>query len=185
MPFHAEITASAALIFLSLMGPAAAQPPSDPAPQVLTAMEKLAWMKGEWEGEGWRATREGRETFNVRESVGEELDGLVIVVHGRGWAAGENGEEIEGHKAFGVLSYDAFAQTYRFDAFVKQGYQTRTAPQIEDNGYRWSHPAGPDTQMRYFARLTDGGEWLETGERCVKDACVPAMEMRLKRTGTE
>ncbi len=185
MPFRAEITASAAMIFLSLAAPAAAQPYPDPAPQVLAAMEKLAWLKGEWEGEGWRATQSGRENFSVRESVSEELGGLVILARGRGWSVGEDGKEIESHKAFGVLSYDAFAQTYRFDAFVKQGYQTRTQPQVEENGYRWSHPAGPDTQMRYYARLTDTGEWLESGERCVKDACAPFMEMRLKRMGAE
>lgn len=162
-------------------GPAAGQPSADPAPQVREAMSKLAWLEGAWRGEGWRARPGGRDTFNVTETVYFKLDGLILILEGRGWSIGENGADIEGHKAFGVLSYDAYAQTYRFDAFVKQGYQSRAEPQVGENEYRWSHDAGPGAEMRYHARLTADGEWFETGERCVDEQCVQIFEMRLSR----
>ncbi len=162
-----------------------AQPPAPPAPEVRAAMEKLAWLEGEWRGEGWRATSAGKETFQVSERTHFHLDGLVLVVHGRGWSADDEGNEIEGHKAFGVMSYDAFAKTYRFDAFVKDGYQSRSEPQVGENEYRWSHPAGPDAEMRYHAWLSEDGEWIESGERCIADTCTPVMEMRLKRASSD
>ena len=160
---------------------AAAQPPAPPAPQVKAAMEKLSWLVGEWEGTGWRDGPAGRETFNAAEKVHWELDGLVLVLHGRGWDVKDSGETVEGHKAFGVLSFDPFAQSYRFDAFVKQGYQTRSDPTVGDKEYRWSHPAGPGAEMRYHARLTDNGDWLETGEHCIEETCSPFLEMRLSK----
>ncbi len=161
--------------------PALAQPPQPPAAQVRAAMAKLAWLEGDWQGEGWRATRDGRETFYVDERVRFHLDGIVLVVEGRGWSVNEHGAEIEGHKALGVFSYDAFARTYRFDAFIKEGYQSRTTPEIGENEFRWTVPAGPGAEMRYHARLTEKGAWVETGERCAGDACAPALEMRLEK----
>lgn len=165
----------------ALLTPALAQPPQPPAAQVRDAMAKLAWLEGDWHGAGWRATRDGKETFYVDERVRFHLDGIVLVVEGRGWSVDETGAEIEGHKALGVFSYDAFARSYRFDAFVKEGYQSRTTPEIGENEFRWSVPAGPSAEMRYHARLTDKGEWVETGMRCAGDACAPALEMRLEK----
>lgn len=165
--------------------PAFAQAPQPPAPVVKEAMKKLGWMVGDWRGEGWRLEAAGRETFDVEETIYEELDGLLIIVKGRGWSEGPDGELIEGHKAFGVFSYDAFARTYHFDAFVKEGYQTRNRPEVSENGFVWSHPAGPGAEMRYRARLTEAGEWLETGERCQEETCVQTFEMRLKRTSSD
>ncbi|MEO1135161.1 MAG: hypothetical protein AAFW68_00960 [Pseudomonadota bacterium] len=174
---------------LAGLGPlaAAAQPPQTqtPAPMVREAMEKLDWMVGDWRGEGWRVMPGGREEFQVDEKVRHELGGLIILVHGQGWSVAEDGSKVEGHKAFGVFSYDAYAQSYHFDAFVKEGYQTRNRPDVGDNSFRWSHPAGPGAEMRYYARLTDAGEWLETGERCEAETCVQTFEMRLKRASTE
>lgn len=171
-------------IFIGLAlggGVAAAQAPQPPAPIVREAMTKFAWLEGEWRGEGWRSGPSGRETFQVAEKAHFHLDDLILIVEGRGWSVGENGGEVEGHKAFGVLSYDAYAQTYRFDAFVREGYQSRTEPEVGENEYRWSHPAGPGAEMRYHARLTDDGQWLETGERCANDNCTQIFEMRLSK----
>lgn len=188
------IKATAAAVFLGLSPfagglPAAAQPPGQqhqpPAPQVKAAMAKLAWLEGAWEGTGWRDGPHGRETFNASEKAHWELDGLVLVFHGRGWDEKDTGETVEGHKAFGVLSFEPFSQTYHFDAFVKEGYQTRSNAEVGDNQYRWSYPAGPEMEMRFRARLTGDGEWLETGERCAGEACTKFFEMRLKKTGAE
>lgn len=164
---------------------AMAQAPAPPAPEVREAMQKLAWLEGEWRGAGWYNTPAGRETYEVSEKAHFHLDGLILVVQGRGWSVDEDGAEIEGHKAFGVLSYDAYAKTYRFDAFVKEGYQSRSAPQVGENEFRWSHPAGPNAEMRYHARLSPDGEWIESGERCVAEKCTPVMEMRLSRSSPD
>lgn len=158
-----------------------AQPPQPPAPVVKAAMEKLAWLEGEWEGTGWRDGRGGRETFKAAEKVHAELDGILLIFHGRGWSVGADGQEKEGHKAFAVLSFDSFAQTYRFDAFVKEGYQTRGEPVVGENEYHWSVPAGAGAEMRYHVRLTEDGEWFETGERCAGEICKQFFEMRLAK----
>lgn len=173
------------MVLAGLVGPAAGQSQSDPAPMVRDAMEKLAWLEGDWRGEGWRATPAGKEAFQAAEKAHFHLDGLILIVEGRGWTVGDDGQEIEGHRAFGVLSYDPFAKTYRFDAFVKQGYQSHSQPQVGENEYRWSHPAGPGAEMRYRARLSEAGEWIESGARCGGDDCVQTMEMRLSKVRGE
>lgn len=166
----------------SIAGSAAAMAQQPPAAGVQAAMAKVEWIAGEWEGEGWRTGPQGAvDTFNVRESVEAKLGGLLYVVEGRGWREDEDGIRHEGHHAFGVFSYDAHARRYHFDAFVKEGYQTRTTPTITDNEYSWSHPAGPEAEMRYTARLTDAGEWLETGFYCRGNDCRQTFEMRLSR----
>ena len=167
--------------------PATAQPANQswapPAPVVREAMTKLDWLKGEWRGEGWRNTPEGHENFATHERVESEVDGLVLLLHGRGWALHEDGtkDDAAEHIALGVLSYDAYRKSYIFDSYVKEGYQTRGTPSVGDNEFRWSHPAGPGAEMRYHARLNDAGEWFETGERCVENVCTPFLEMRLKK----
>ncbi|WP_428406993.1 hypothetical protein [Hyphococcus sp.] len=167
--------------------PSLAQEGALPAPQVREAMAKLGWMKGEWDGTGWRVTPQGREDFAAHELVEPQVEGLVLLLHGRGWALHEDGSigEEAGHLALGVLSYDAFRRTYVFDSYVKEGYQVRGNPAVGDNEFRWSHPAGPGVEMKYHARLTDDGEWLETGERCEAEACSLFLEMRLKKIGAE
>lgn len=179
------VFASSGVFAAAVSSSAVAQPPAPPAPEVRAAMQKLAWLEGEWRGAGWYNTPGGKETYEVSEKAHFHLDGLILVVHGRGWSVAEDGTEIEGHKAFGVLSYDAYAKTYRFDAFVKEGYQSRSEPQVGENEYRWSHPAGPNAEMRYHARLSDDGEWIESGERCVAENCTPVMEMRLSRISSD
>ncbi len=160
---------------------AAAQPPV-PAPAVQEAMTKVAWMIGEWEGEGWRTRPDGEiERFKVLERIEPKLDGLILLIEGRGWSEPADGVRIEGHHAIGVFSYDAYARRYHFDAFVKEGYQTRSTPEIGNNTYAWSHPAGPGAEMRYTVQLTEDGAWLETGDFCREEECRQTFEMRLKR----
>ena len=178
------LVAGTATGFALLSSPATAQTP--PTEAVKLAMEKLSWIEGEWRGEGWRYNRNGgRDEFQVHEQLTYKLDGILLVAEGRGWSLDENGVETEGHKAFGVLSYDVFNQNYRFDAFVKEGYQSRSIPEVGENEYRWVVPAGPSVELRYHARLDGDGAWLETGERCVEDKCSPMMSMRLKKVMDE
>ena len=153
-----------------------------PAPAVKEAMAKVAWLTGEWEGEGWRAAPDGEvHRFNVRETVEPKLGGLILLVEGRGWSEPAEGVRIDGHHAIGVFSYDAQARRYHFDAFVQEGYQTRSTPDVGDNHYSWSHPAGPGAEMRYTVQLTEDGAWLETGDYCREEECRQTFEMRLTR----
>ena len=160
--------------------------PKTRAAAVKDALQKLAWLEGDWTGEGWAMTRSGtKETFNVTEKVVTKLGGLIIVAEGRGWSYDDAGNEVEGHRAFGVLSYEPFSKEYRFNAFVRDGYQTTATPDVATNSYRWAVPAGPGAEMRYHARLEDDGVWVESGERCAEEKCTPSMEMRLTKTPPE
>lgn len=182
IPLRAALTITVSAITLCSALAAEEAAPTQSAAQIAgTAMEKFSWLQGEWEGNGWRATRDGKKTFNVHEVVSTQLDGLLLIVEGRGWSIDSDGNETEGHKAFGVFSYDVFAKSFHFDAFVKEGYQSRNKPEVGKNEFRWSHPAGPDATMHYHARLSKSGEWIESGERCVNEVCVQTMEMRLTK----
>ncbi len=169
---------------LAAAGTAAAQDYPSPKAEVKAAIEKLAWLQGTWEGEGWHYTHAGkRETYNIKEQIVSKLDGIILAVEGRGWSVDAEGNEIEVHHAVAVMSYDPFAKDYRIHAFTRDGFQTATTPEVGEMSYRWTVPAGPGAEMRYHARIEDG-EWVESGERCAGDKCTPAMEMRLrKKTG--
>ncbi len=181
----ASLCASTAMALL-LSTPATASDDASPAGVARTAMSKIAWIEGEWRGEGWRLTREGtRETFQVAESVAPKLGGLIFAVEGRGWGVDDDGKEVEGHRAFGVISFDPIRRAYQFDSFVREGFQAHTSPEVGNNSYRWSIPAGPGEEMRFEAKLTSDNEWIETGERCTEKGCVQTMEMRLQKINAE
>ena len=166
--------------------PATAQNYTPPAETVRAAMQKLAWLEGEWRGEGWRLNRQGeRETHHAKEIVTPQIGGIILTVEGLGWDFNDAGEKIVGHHAFGVLSFDPQKQAYQFSAYVQQGYQSHSSPTVGENSLEWSLAAGPDVEMRYKARLNDDGEWLETGEHCTSNGCVEISGMRLTKVASE
>src|SRR5689334_7775562 len=81
-------------------------------------MAKLAFLVGEWDGEGWVALGPGpRKTFAIHESVQRKLDGLVLLLEGLGRSPGADGTERITHHALATLAYDARAHGYRLSAY--------------------------------------------------------------------
>lgn len=143
-----------------------------------SAMAPLAWLIGEWEGEGTMRSRTGSDVASVREKVEGRLDGRVLVIEGvgRDRVAG-SGKVV--HHAFGVLSYDPEKRRYLFRAFRDGGVMDAESS-FADGVFTWEI-AIPNGRSRYRIRQ-EGAEWVETGEYSLDGSTWrPFFEMRLHR----
>jgi hypothetical protein len=125
------------------------------------AMDRLAFMDGEWKGPAWTILPSGeRHDITQTERIGPFLDGSVKVVEGRGY--GDDGRV--SFNALAIISYDADADTYNMRSYA-QGRVGDFALTPTADGFQWEIPAGPMT-IRYTAVVKDG-TWKEVGERIV------------------
>src|SRR5262245_48612210 len=104
------------LLSLFILVPAVAQAQN---PQIASrthqdAMQKIAFMVGEWRGEGWIMMGAGeRRTFTQSETVQSKIQGTLVQIEGLGKGKlGGKGEETIVHSAYAVVSYDAKAKQY-------------------------------------------------------------------------
>lgn len=124
------------------------------------AMARLAPLIGTWSGlaqvQGQHAT-----TVHQTESVAWDLDGLVLVIHGLGFASADHaGEPI--FRALAVVSYDDQRGVYEFRAYNAGRATTAQAQFLEDGALRWSID-GRAVQIRYTIHFDDN-TWREVGE---------------------
>ena len=142
-------------------------------------MSEIAWLEGQWEGEGWILTGPNqREEFRGTETVESRLGGQALVIEGR-HAAKEDPTQIV-HAAVAVVSYDD-ARGYRFYAKTGGRPAIDADAAVEDGVFVWRMNAA-GAQIRYRIRRTDSGDWHEVGEREVAPGrWFPFFEMNLKR----
>ncbi len=170
-----RITASVfASIILATSGQAVAQ---DQAAN-REAIQKLAFMQGEWVGVASGVQPDGA-SYSVTQSerIGPLLGGEVMVVEGRGYRP----DGSTGFNAFGVISWNAQTNAYEFRSYA-QGYSGTFSFTARDNGYVWEIPAGPGV-VRYTADITpttyhEVGEFVMPGQPARR-----TFEMSLTRRG--
>jgi len=153
------------LLLLCLIAlPLAAQMSS--IPDQREAMKKLDFMVGQWKGEGWHERPPGpRITFTQTENVQKKIDGLVLLVEGKGTGntAGKDGT-VSTFEAMGVISYDDQARRYRFVTNTSEGRGGSFDLQLTERGWEWGFSIPQGGRVRYTMKLTDDGQWYETGE---------------------
>lgn len=162
---------------------AGAQPPDLSAPQ-REAMKKLAHWVGEWEGSGWAIRGPGSKSeFTVNESVQPKVGGLVLLVQGKGTSKDPaTGEQIVGHDALGLVSYDAKAGKYTFRHYTMQGAQGEDELVLTEKGMIWELSSMPAPMRVRFTIEITGDTWVEYGE-VTRDGTewMRTMEMKLQR----
>ena len=161
------------LVAAPLFGAEAEAAPSD-------AMRAVAWLAGEWEGEGWIMTGPGQRTeFRGTESVESRLGGGVLIIEGRHTAADDPNVVV--HHALAVVSWDSGSGEYRFEPHVAGRPKPQTAARVEDGVFIWTMEV-PGGRVRYRIRQSESGEWLETGERSAGPGkWFPFFEMTMRR----
>lgn len=175
----AGIRVFAVLAMVVLVVPAGAQA-GNAARTVDSAMTPLAWLVGEWRGQGTMQTPAGRQIADVHERVESRLDGRVLVIEGTGRDA-SSGQVA--HHAFGVLSYDPDARRYAMRAF-REGRFVDADTELNDGVFTWGF-AVPGGRVRYHLRHEDGS-WVETGEFSPDGATWRQFfEMRLNRASAD
>ena len=174
------ITIAAALLALAPWTVGAQAPPPMQAEVQREAMRRLAYMVGEWEGEGWMQSPQGRHAFRGGERVQAKLDGLALLVEGDFTAPGPDGTPMPVHRTLGVISFDPRAGAYRFRTWLATGSSGEHTLELTADGWRW-HIDTPEGRIRYATRFSDDGGWHEVGEMERAGAWRQFFEMRLQR----
>ena len=144
-----------------------------------TQMEKLSHWVGEWEGSGWQMQPSGqRIEFDVKESVQAKLNGLVLIVEGKGTS--DNSNEL-GHDAMGMIYYNLDNKRYEFHSATMQGMTILAEAKIDDNGdFIWGFEI-PQGKIQFTITLTED-TWVEKGVFSPDgNTWYPTMEMKLKK----
>ncbi len=168
-----------AALAVSTAGPGLAQeqhPQGTPAQR--EAMQRLAFMDGEWRGTAVISSPAGRTTLTQTERVGTTLGGSIRVVEGRGYAADGSTR----FNAMATIAWDERAGAYTFHSYA-QGYQGDYPFAATEDGFRWQTPAGPGATIQYVATIRDG-RWHEVGHYVREgQAPIPYIELDLRRVG--
>ena len=162
MTARAILTTAAVLLILAAAPTAPAQPPEPPS---LEPMQRLAFLVGTWEGEGWIELQPGRRaTFTSREVVEPRLGGRVLVVEGLHHAPiPDQPEPVAVHHALGVFSHDE-AKGYRFRTWLANGHGGDYGARLEDGALIWGYDDPRRGEVRYTITLSEAGEWVEVGD---------------------
>lgn len=148
-----------AFLLLGALPTSAADSPDKAAHQ--TAMQKLSFLTGEWEGGGTMAMGPGpRLAFTQSERIQFKHDGTLLVIEGQGKAP-QTGAVV--HDALAVVTFDPAAGKYKFRSFAAVGRFADTEATVEGNRMVWWLNAGPQ-KIRYTIDV-DNGVWREIGER--------------------
>jgi hypothetical protein len=147
----------------------ASEKKDDPKPPTAPGAQrdaKLDFLIGQWKGEGWIEFAPSQQrTFKGTEVVQSKLDGLLLAVEGlhRG-KAGDKGQEVVVHHAFGLVSYDDKARRYRFQAFTSRGNYEDVEAKVSEGKLVWGMKAPQFGDVRFTIKLDEKGRWFEVGE---------------------
>jgi hypothetical protein len=153
-PFFSTTLLAAALIISFTLSPAAQMPNSVDSQR--QAMRKLSFLAGHWSGPVTIVRGPGEPNhFTQTEDVQYKLDGLVLLVEGKGASADGKVQ----FSALATIAYDDASHTYRFRAY-NDGHYLDTELSVPANGFSWSFMSGP-AHIVNTMHLTSKGEWDE------------------------
>lgn len=120
------------------------------------AISKLAFMTGQWEGEGWMMTPDGQKhPFSQTEDIAFKLDSTAILIEGHG----KTGNTVV-HDALAVLTYNKDDKSYTLRSYLANGQQGDFKAELDNEKLTWY----PTESMRYVILLNEKGQWQEKGE---------------------
>ena len=173
----------ASILFAGLALAAGAFAQSEAAAQK-AAMDKVAWLAGQWEGTAATRGRDGESRAISSETVRAAAGGTALLVQGRHYrllADGGRGEIV--HDTAAMLTFDPAAGKYRFATQLQSGQGGVFDGTVEGNTFSWRLPLSGG-HARYDISRNDRGQWNELGFYCRDGAeCVPIFRMTLDRKG--
>jgi hypothetical protein len=139
-----------------------------------SAMSRLGFIVGQWEGSGWIMGMERtKHTFSQTENVQFRLDSTVILVEG----LGKTGEMVT-HNALAVISFNKEGSGYHFNSYLSSGVGGTFTGELKEDAFYWY----PNENIRYTIRINDEGQWYEKGEMNRGGEWFQFMEMTLDKT---
>jgi hypothetical protein len=121
------------------------------------AMQKLAFLVGQWKGEATVTMGPGGpKRLQQTEDIQFKLDGLALLVEGTGRDPASGTVEFN---ALATIAFDEASGTYRFRAHSGGNY-LETELKLKDRGFEWGYTAGSATVSNSM-HLDDTGQWVE------------------------
>jgi len=137
------------------------------------AISKLAFIVGNWSGNGWIMGRDGkRHTFNQTENISFKLDKTAVLIEG----LGKDKEKIV-HNAMAVVTFNKADKTYNFRSYLSSGREGVYKAELIGEKFYWY----PMENMRYIIYLNDKGQWHEIGEMKREKEWFKFFEMTLDK----
>ncbi|MBK9175260.1 MAG: hypothetical protein IPM46_02755 [Flavobacteriales bacterium] len=137
------------------------------------AVRKLAFIVGDWKGEGWMMGPDGqRHAFTQTETIRFKLDSTVIYIEGLGTSEGRIT-----HNAMAIISNNKRDGHYTFRSYLANGREGAFKAELLGDKLYWY----PKDDLRYIIHLNEKGQWYETGEMKRGEQWFQFFEMTLDR----
>lgn len=163
--------------------------PGRPGAVERTALAKMDFLVGEWEGEGWGRDASGeRSRFWVREVFRYRGDHDLMDMEGRfGDILADGTRAGEKEYGLGLLTFDREASTYRMWHYSNDGTAFAVAMEVDHAGramkYTRNSPRG--TTYTFSLRVGEDGVWISRIDILQPDgSLLQAMEFRMTRVRT-
>jgi len=152
-----KLATLAAIIVALLTTAATAQPAPNNSKVQRDAMQKLAFLEGEWSGPVTIVRGPGEPLHLTQtENIHFKLGGLVLLIEGKSTGADGTVQ----FEALATVAYDSGTNGYRIRAFHDGNYLDTELTVLPD-GFSWGYTSGP-AKIQNTMRLTAKGEWQET-----------------------
>jgi hypothetical protein len=146
------------------------------------AMDKLAFLVGDWGGEATAFTQAGQMKLWQSEWIRPKLKGQILAVEGMGRRLLASGPADTLFNAWATIEWTA-EKGYMMKSVTLDGRSGEFPLTVSDSGFVWGIDLPQGGKVRYTMRLSPSGEWMENGQY-TRDGSTwyPVMDMRLKRT---
>jgi hypothetical protein len=141
------------------------------------AMASLAFLVGEWEGDGWiQLSSTRKDVFKQYQRVESLLDGVLMTIEGRGLAQIQDKtinktypqsvpSTALAHHAFAFVSPSDQPNEYKWRSHTSDGRaQDVIAKVISKNSLRWGFQMPNGHLVRYTINIDADDRWHEMGE---------------------
>lgn len=125
------------------------------------AMEKLAFLVGNWQGTAQASTGPGQQVnLQQHETVEYRLAGKMLLIEGMGYE-----EEKLVFNALAAITFNEQKQEYEMTSWLSTGQNTQAY--LLDKGdkkFEWGFEIPQGGMVKYEISLNDQGQWVETGQ---------------------
>lgn len=143
-----------------------------------TAIEKLGFLVGEWEGPGISYGRDGTENhYHDKESVWFDVQNSLLIIQARGFRDGKQTYGIHT-----VINYDVEAGHYWYNPYTAKGVSRPFKCMLEAQEFKC---LVEDGLYRLTFRRTADGSWNEFGERKTEAGWQKNFETILKTASSK
>jgi len=130
--------------------------------KVISAINKIAFMKGNWSGDGWMQFGIQKNPVRQRVAVTSLLNGTMMKIERYSNSSFLSDTLTE--QSFSIISFDITKEKYLFHTYLLNGSMFEGAVALIDSvTFQWGYPDPVSGEYKYTVNVS-GDQWNETGE---------------------